>query len=79
MWLKGREELHALAMLLQLLKEAELELIETLVTNCAPRDEATGLVPELEVSRKGANISYRAWHTWTSSMCACSITFTNPV
>lgn len=47
-WCKDKEELHSFVTLLDLLSEAGLELVEIMVTPCAPSDQASGLVPELE-------------------------------
>jgi hypothetical protein len=47
-WLKSLVHLHALAALVELLEDAGMDLVHFGIGGCAPSDQATGLVHELE-------------------------------
>ena len=62
-WCRDEQELYSYATLLELLKEAGLELVEAMVTGCAPYDQATGLLPEL-ASRKALRLDEGHCHNY---------------
>lgn len=63
-WCKAHEELSSFVTLLELLSEAGLELIEVMVTPCAPSDQASGLVPELESRAKKMRLEEGHCHNY---------------
>lgn len=62
-WVRGKEELYSYATLLELIKEAGLELITAETTKCSQSHQATGLLPEL-ASRKGLRLNEGHCHNY---------------